>query len=119
MAKKVLIVDDSAFMRKILREIVAKFKVEIIEAANSIELINQYKAKRPDLVFLDIIMPGTGGDVALGELKKIDPNAKVIIVTAVGHETMIKKCEKIGILSYITKPFKEKEIAERIEAALK
>jgi len=115
MAQKILIADDSAFMRLYLKRILAEtgYK-DTIEVADGREMLIRYEQERPDLVILDVIMPDMDGLEALHELMRIDPKANVMMVTAVGQEYMKKECDEAGVKGYITKPFKEEEIAETL-----
>lgn len=117
---KILITDDSAFMRKILRNILTKLGYkEIIEAANGNECIEKLSTDKPDLAFLDIIMPDIDGVDVLRELKKVSPKTKVIMATAVGQEAKIEACKRLGAIAYIVKPFDEEKLTAAITKALK
>ena len=117
---KILIADDSAFMRKMVRNTLEKLgHKDIIEVANGQEALDKYKSDKPDLVLLDIIMPDIGGIDVLRSIFKIDKDAKVIMVTAVGQDAMVEECNQLGAKGYIIKPFDEKKIAEAISNVLK
>ena len=90
--KTVLIVDDAAFMRVTLKTLLERnnFKVSG-EAVNGIEGIKKYIEVKPDIVTMDITMPEMDGVTALKEIIKINPNAKVIMISAMGQESMVKK----------------------------
>ena len=112
---KILIADDSAFMRLYLKRILAEAGYKnTIEVADGREMLIRYEQERPDLVILDIIMPDMDGLEALHELMRTDPKANVVMVTAVGQEYMMEEASKTGVKGYITKPFKEEEIAETL-----
>ena len=119
MAQKILIADDSAFMRIYLKRILAEagYK-DTVEAADGREMLIRYEQEHPDLVILDIVMPDMDGIEALHELMRLDPKANVVMVTAVGQEYMMKEANKAGAKGYITKPFKEEEIAETLAKIL-
>ena len=113
---KVLIVDDSAFMRKILSNIISKeTNLDIIEAIDGEEAITAYKSKKPEIVLLDIIMENKDGIEALKEIIKIDKKAKVIMVSAVGQEQMVREALKCGARDFIVKPFDSKKVADTIK----
>ncbi len=116
--KKILIVDDSAFMRGILKSILSKYK--IVEADSGDKALEQVKKEKPDLVLLDIIMPAgeEEGVRVLQEIMKTNRGAQVVMITAVGHDAMIKLCKKLGAKDYIAKPFDEKLVAETVEKCL-
>ena len=109
---KILIADDSLFMRKILKDMLSE-KYEIVEADSGTAALEQFEKENPDLVLLDIIMPGgeEEGVTALRSIMKKDPDAQVIMITAVGQDAMIEECRKLGAKDYIIKPFNEELIA--------
>jgi len=114
--KKILIVDDSPFIRLVLRGIIEKTvpNSQVIEADSGTAAFKEVKKAIPDLVFLDIIMP-EGEDEGVDVLKRIKdaaPQTKIIMVTAVGHDVMIKRCKELGVLDYIVKPFDDAQIEE-------
>ncbi len=119
----VLIVDDSKFMRKMLSDILTKEGHQIVgEAENAIEATELYKKLKPDLVALDIIMPEVEGTDALSALKamiKINPQAKVVIVSAMGQEKVMEEYIQAGAKYFIVKPFQPSHITETLEAILK
>jgi two-component system, chemotaxis family, chemotaxis protein CheY len=108
---KILIVDDSAFMRTILKDIVAKSKwqgAEIIEAGDGDEAVEKFNTEKPDLVLLDIIMPKKDG---IGVLKDIGQSSKsVVIVSSVGQEQVIEQAKQLGAKDYIVKPFDSERV---------
>ena len=108
---KILIVDDSKFMRMFIVNILKKNKYSnLIEAGNGEEAIIKFKKENPDLVLLDIILPDITGVDVLREIKKFNSKAKVIMVTAVGQEIILKECDNLGVEGYIVKPFTEENI---------
>ena len=115
--KKILIADDSLFMRKVLKDILSrKSEYEIVEADSGARTDAQFKKEKPDLILLDIIMP-EGEEEGLKVLKgiiKTDSNARVIMISAVGQDAMIKECKKIGARNYITKPFDAKQVLKTV-----
>ncbi|MFP4424020.1 MAG: response regulator [Candidatus Woesearchaeota archaeon] len=109
---KVLIVDDSQMVRKVIAKILWKHECEIFEAANSSKTIEKIKENDPDIVFLDIVMDtNRSGIDLLIAIKKYNPNIKVVMVTSLSHQDqIIKECVDAGADEYISKPFKEHEI---------
>ncbi|AQS07029.1 response regulator [Clostridium beijerinckii] len=106
--KKVLIVDDAVYMRLSLREILERNGFEVIgDAENGIEAIDKYKMLSPDIVTMDITMPEMDGIQALEEIKKIDSNAKVVMISAMGQEYIVRESIMNGAKGFIVKPFKE------------
>lgn len=116
--KKVLVVDDSEFMRQVLKNILKQEDYKIFETDNGKEAVEQFKVEKPDLVLLDIIMPKKDGIAVLDSLKKIDSDANVIMITAVGQEATIKECQKLGAIGYIIKPFDEKQVLDTVKKVL-
>jgi len=111
--KRVLIVDDAIFMRKSLSLILKKLGFEIAgEAENGINGIIKYAELKPDLVTMDITMPVMDGITALKEIKKIDNNANVIMVSAMGQEAYVREAIIAGAKSFIVKPFTEKQVVK-------
>jgi len=116
---RVLIVDDTAFMRKLLRNILFSGGFDIVgEAENGKQAVEMYKQLKPDLVMLDIVMPEMNGIEALKAIKQIDPNAKVIMCTAVGQEKIVKAAIKLGAKGYIVKPFQAQKVIEEAKKVL-
>jgi two-component system, chemotaxis family, chemotaxis protein CheY len=109
---KILIADDSQFMRSVLQDIVVAGGYEVIEAVNGKEAIEKVEQEKPDLVLLDIIMPETDG---IAVLKKIGKTAKVVVISAVGQEKMVDEAKELGALDYIVKPFENKQVLEVIK----
>ena len=112
---KILIADDSEFMREVLREIINKnfSDPQIFEAATEREAIDQFIKEKPDLTLLDIIMPEKEeGIEALKQIKKFDPDARVVMISAVGAHITIDKCKKLGVADYIIKPFDDVEVVK-------
>ena len=116
--KKVVVVDDSEFMRAVLKGVLKQEDYEIIETGDGEEAVEQFKVEKPDLVLLDIIMPKKDGIAVLNSLKKINSDANVIMITAVGQEAIIKECQKLGAKGYIVKPFDEKQVLDTVKKVL-
>ncbi len=117
---RILIVDDSRTTRRILRQILEDKGHEVVgEAANGEEGVAKYKELKPDLTTMDITMPGLDGVEALRKIKEHDPDAKVIMVSAAGQKHKVLDAMKAGAAEFLTKPFEEEEIVERIESVLK
>ncbi|MBP1753682.1 MAG: cheY2 [Firmicutes bacterium] len=113
--KRVLIVDDAAFMRMAIKNILVKHDFEVIdEAENGLVGLNKYKELRPDLVTMDITMPEMTGLEALKEIIAFDPNAKIVMVSAMGQEQMVMEAIRSGAKSFIVKPFKEDHVIQTL-----
>lgn len=105
---KVLIVDDAAFMRLTIRTMLERNHFEVVgEAENGAEAIQMYKNLKPDIVTMDVTMPDMGGLDALKAILAFDPGAKVVMVTAMGQEVLVREAILSGAKSFIVKPFKE------------
>jgi two-component system chemotaxis response regulator CheY len=108
-----LIVDDSHFTRKAIRNIVESNKLsrKIYEAGDGIEAVLKYKEHRPTLVTMDVLMPKADGIQALRAIKKLDPNAKVIMVSSTGKSFIVQDAMRAGAIDYILKPFDPAQMA--------
>ncbi len=106
-ASRILIVDDASFMRSVLKDIIKSngLASEIFEAADGIEGVKAYQKIKPDLVTMDVNMPRADGIQALRAILKIDPLAKVIMITSVEEKHIVQDAIKIGARDYVVKPF--------------
>jgi len=117
--KKILIVDDAAFMRMMIKNILTKNGFEVVgEASNGAEAVELYKKLKPDLVTMDITMPEMDGIEALKKIKEIDPNAKVIMVSAMGQQQLVIEAIQAGAKDFIVKPFQPDRLLEAVNKAL-
>ena len=119
---RVLIVDDSLFVAKQLGQILASEGYEVIAtAADGKEGLDKYKELCPnvDLVTMDITMPKMDGITALEQIMNFDKSARVVMVSALGKEELVKKSLLLGAKNYIIKPLDRKKVLERIAACLK
>ena len=120
MGKKILIVDDAMFMRKMIRKILTEGGFEEIEEAKdgdeALELFDRFG---PDLVLLDITMPGKSGLEVLELLLKKNPKARVIMCSAVGQEATVRQSLMLGASDFIVKPFKADEFLRTVERCVK
>ena len=109
--KRVLIVDDAAFMRMSIRKMLEENGFEVVgEAENGVMAIEKYQELQPEVVTMDITMPEMDGLEALREIKKIDPAASIVMVSALGQEARMKEAIIYGAKGFIVKPFKEEII---------
>ena len=116
---RVLVVDDAAFMRKMVSDALVKAGHEVVgEAANGVEAVASYQSLKPELTTLDITMPEKDGLAALGEIMTLDPTAKVIMCSALGQESKVLESIKRGARDFVVKPFKAERVAEAVEKAL-
>ena len=115
---KILVVDDAQFMRMKATKLLTSNGYEVIEAATGSEAVESYKTEKPDAVLLDITMPDMDGLQALKEIKKIDPNANVVMVTAMGQQSIVMDALKAGAKDFIVKPFDADRILGAVEKIL-
>lgn len=119
MGARVLIVDDAAFMRMMLRDILTKNGYEVAgEAENGAQAVERYKEVKPDLVTMDITMPEMDGITAVREIKKIDPAAKIVMVSAMGQQAMVIEAIQAGAIDFVVKPFQPDRVIEAVKKAL-
>jgi len=119
MSKGILIVDDAAFMRMMLKDVLTKNGFEVIgEAENGAVAIEKYKELAPRLVIMDITMPEVDGIQAVREIKKIDPNAKIVMCSAMGQQAMVIESIQAGALDFIVKPFQPERVIEAVNKVL-
>lgn len=119
MANRILIVDDAAFMRMMIRDILTKNGFEVVgEAQDGAQAVEKFKELQPDLVTMDITMPEMDGIAALKEIKQIDPNAKVIMCSAMGQQAMVIDAIQAGAKDFIVKPFQSDRVIEAINKTL-
>ena len=119
MAKKIMLVDDAAFMRMMIKDTLSKNGyTDIVEAGNGQLAVDAYPAERPDLVIMDITMPVMDGLEALKQIKKIDPAANIIMCSAMGQESMVVDALKQGAKDFIVKPFKPDRIMKTVNSIL-
>ncbi|HZG15090.1 MAG TPA: response regulator [Candidatus Bathyarchaeia archaeon] len=119
MSNKVLIVDDAAFMRMMIKEILTKNGFTVVgEASDGAQALEKYKELGPDLVTMDITMPEMDGITALKEIRKIDPNARIIMCSAMGQQAMVIDAIQAGAKDFIVKPFQADRVIEAIKKTL-
>ena len=116
---KILIVDDAAFMRMMIKDILTKNGYEVVaEAANGVEAVELYKSHQPDLVTMDITMPEMDGIEAVKQIKAVNPAAKVIMCSAMGQQSMVMDAIKAGANDFIVKPFQADRVLETVKKIL-
>ncbi len=116
---RALIVDDSKFMRRVINETLVSGGHEVIgEADNGDDALDLYKSKKPDFVTMDITIFGKDGIAAVQEIKNADPNAKIIVVSALTEKTLKINERNLKADAYITKPFEKEQLLEVIRKVL-
>ena len=116
MGKKVLIIDDTAFMRMTLRNVLEKNGYEVVgEAEDGVQAIEQYLLVKPDLVTMDITMPNMDGITAIKKIIEKDPEAKIVVVSAMGQKALVIEALNSGAKDFIVKPFQPDRIVEALQ----
>lgn len=116
MDKKIMIVDDAAFMRMMIKDALGKNGYsQLIEAADGQMAYDTYQEEKPDLVIMDITMPNVDGIQALKMIRQHDAQAKVVMCSAMGQESMVLEAIRNGALDFIVKPFKPDRIIQTVQ----
>ena len=115
---KVLVVDDTAFMRLTIRQILEGLDHEVIEAKDGLNAISQFTTYNPDLVIMDITMPQMDGIEALKEIKKINAKTKVLMCSAMGQQAKVVEAIEAGASTFIVKPFQNEKFIATVNALL-
>lgn len=116
---KILIADDSILARKQLKDMISTLGSPVFfEAKDGQGAIDQYKANKPDLVFLDIVMPNKDGNIAIREIMAYDPEATIIITSSIGTQSQLKNAIKAGAKEFIQKPLEQQQITNTINRFL-
>jgi len=115
----ILIVDDAAFMRMMIKDILLKNGFQVIgEAENGLVAVEKYKELKPNLVIMDITMPEMDGIEAVRKIKAIDPQAKIIMCSAMGQQAMVIEAIQAGARDFIVKPFQPDRVIDAVKKAL-
>lgn len=112
---KILIVDDAAFMRMRLSKLLTENGYEVIEAEHGQDGVEKYEKEKPDLVLMDITMPVMDGISAVKEIKARDPNAVVVMCSAIGQRSMVLEAVKAGAKDFIVKPYDPEKILATVK----
>ena len=116
MAKNILICDDAAFMRMMIKDILSKNGYNVAgEAENGAKAVEKYNELKPDLVLMDITMPEMDGIQALKKIKESDPSALVIMCSAMGQQAMVIESIQAGAKDFIVKPFQADRVIEAVK----
>ncbi|NOU63859.1 response regulator [Paenibacillus sp. LMG 31461] len=119
MMAKILIVDDAAFMRMMLKDILTKGGHDVVgEAENGLVAIQKYQELKPDIVTMDITMPEMEGVEAVKEIRKKDANAKIVMCSAMGQQGMVVQAIQAGAKDFIVKPFQGDRVLDAIRRAI-
>ena len=116
---RILIADDASFMRQMIREIIEPEGHEVVgEATNGIEAVEQYEEKQPDLVTMDIVMPKRSGIDAVKGILAEHPNARIVMCSALGQETLVMEALQAGAKDFIEKPWENARLLSIVNNAL-
>ena len=116
---KILIADDSILARKQLKDMISTLGTPVfLEAKDGQGAIDQYKQNKPDLVFLDIVMPNKDGNVAIEEIMKDDPDATIIIASSIGTQSQLKKAIEAGAKEFLQKPLYQQQVINTVNRFL-
>ena len=116
MANNILICDDAAFMRMMIKDILTKNGYNVAgEAENGAKAVEKYAELKPDLVLMDITMPEMDGIEALKKIKASDPSASVIMCSAMGQQAMVIESIQSGAKDFIVKPFQADRVIEAVQ----
>jgi two-component system chemotaxis response regulator CheY len=115
---RILVVDDAAFMRLRAAKVLEEHGHEVALAENGREAIVKYAEWRPDAVFMDITMPEMDGLTALKEIRKLDPSARVAMVTAMGQQAIVMEALKSGAKDFVLKPFQPARMLAALQKML-
>ena len=112
---KILLVDDAAFMRKVIKDALSKAGYsDLHEAVDGADAVEKYNSLKPDLVLMDITMPNMDGLEALKPIRAADGNANVVMCSAMGQETMVIDAIRSGAKDFIVKPFKPERVLKTV-----
>ena len=112
---KILLVDDAAFMRKVIKDTLSKAGyTDLHEAVDGADAVEKYNSLKPDLVLMDITMPNMDGLEALKAIRAADANANVVMCSAMGQETMVIDAIRSGAKDFIVKPFKPERVLKTV-----
>lgn len=112
---KILIVDDQFGIRALLNEIFKKEGYTVFQAANGMQALNMFEEKEPDLVILDMKIPGMNGIEIYNRMKRLQDCVRVIFMTAYSEQEMFEKSEHIDALAYFSKPFDINEMRSTVK----
>lgn len=119
MTKRAIIADDSMLMRRMIGDSLRACGWEVVgEATNGQEAIDKYRESRPDVVTMDIVMPGTDGLQALEQILKFDPDAKIVVVSALNQTKLISDAIRKGAHDFLVKPFLPEQIQETVDRCM-
>jgi len=116
---KIMIVDDSKFMRSRLASLLTEYSYDVIEAKNGEEAVQTYRQIQPDAVMMDITMPQKDGLTALAEIRQFDPQAKVIMLSALDQPILVLEAMQAGAKDFLVKPYNPRQITKTLQKVLR
>ena len=115
----VLVCDDAIFMRTMISDILSQAGFEVVgEAESGLQAVEKYRALKPDLVTMDIVMPDMGGIEAVREICKSDPEAKLLMCSAMGQQALVVEAIQSGAKDFVVKPFQPSRVLEAVQRVL-
>ena len=119
MGHTVLVCDDAIFMRTMIGDILTQAGFEIVgEAESGLQAVQKYRELKPDLVTMDIVMPDMGGIEAVREICKQDPDAKILMCSAMGQQALVVEAIQAGAKDFVVKPFQPSRVLEAVQRVL-
>ncbi len=119
MSHSVLVCDDAIFMRTMISDILSQAGYEVVgEAETGMQAVERFKELNPDLVTMDIVMPGMGGIDAVREIVKIAPSAKILMCSAMGQQALVIEAIQAGAKDFVVKPFQPSRVLEAVQRVL-
>jgi len=116
--RTILIADDDLLVRTLLKDALAPGGYQVIEAKDGREAVRKFKADRPDLVMIDLMMPNQSGIEALSEIRAFDPKSRILVVSSLEAEGLMSSALESGAMGYVVKPFHPMEISDAVKRAL-
>lgn len=116
---KILIVDDAAFIRMRVEKFLQRQGFEVFLAEDGTTGLEAFKKEKPDIVFLDVTMPDMSGLDVLKQIKELDKDAKVVMLTNIDQQDTIMETVKLGAKGFMKKPFEEDKLLDKINKLLK
>jgi len=115
----VLVCDDAIFMRTMISDILTQAGYDVVgEAESGAQAVQQYRALKPDLVTMDIVMPDMGGIDAVREIVREDPDARILMCSAMGQQALVVEAIQAGAKDFIVKPFQPSRVLEAVQRVL-
>jgi two-component system chemotaxis response regulator CheY len=118
-AKRILICDDAIFMRTMIADILTGAGFEVAgEAESGLQAVERYKTLKPDLVTMDIVMPDMGGIDAVKAIIAVDPDARILMCSAMGQQALVVEAVQAGAKDFVVKPFQATRVIEAVKRVL-